>query len=82
MGIFQKTGDQLELLEQMIERTSGGSGLDMLTASDQDVRSAMFACLGCKNTGACKKWMAGDHTGEAPPAFCPNSERLARLSKS
>lgn len=82
MSFFQKTGDQLELLEQMIERTSGGSGLDMLTASDQDVRSAMFACLGCKNTGACKKWMAGDHTGEAPPAFCPNAERLARLSKS
>lgn len=82
MGFIQKTADQLELLEQMIERTSGGSGLDMLTASDQDVRSAMFACLGCKSTGVCKKWMAEDHTGEAPPAFCPNSERLERLYKS
>lgn len=82
MGFFKKTGEQLELLEQMIEQTSGSSNADMLTATDQDVRSAMFVCLSCRNTDVCKKWMEDDHTGEAPPSFCPNSERLARLYRS
>lgn len=79
MGFFQKTGDQLELLEQMIERTGGTPGIDMLTATSQDVRSAMFTCLGCRHVAECKQWMAEDHTDVEPPSFCPNSSRLSRL---
>jgi len=79
MGFIEKTADQLELLEQMIERTGGNPGIVMLTATDQDVRSAMFACLGCRNTDACKKWLAEDHSGAEPPSFCPNASRLSRL---
>lgn len=79
MGFMQKTADQLELLEQMIHRTGGNPADVMLTATDQDVRSAMFACLGCRNTAVCKAWLAEDRSGSQPPSFCPNASRLKRL---
>ncbi len=79
MGFFQRTGDQLELLEQMVERTGGVAGIDMLTATNQDVRSAMFTCMSCRNAQKCKQWIAEEHTATSPPSFCPNNTRLARL---
>tara|TARA_R110002074_G_scaffold361292_1_gene534284 strand:- start:392 stop:649 length:258 start_codon:yes stop_codon:yes gene_type:complete len=82
MDFFRNTGEKLELLEQMMERTSVGIGGDITRAAEQDLRAAMSVCLGCQATSDCRNWLAEDHIDAKPPSFCPNAQRLERLRDS
>lgn len=82
MDILRKAGKRLELLEQMMDRTSVAIGGPLSRATEQDLRAAMSACLGCQATADCRGWLAGDQSVANPPSFCPNAQRLERLRDS
>lgn len=45
------------------------------------LRSAIYGCMGCKETEACEHWLEDHPDGaEAAPEYCRNKRMLDRIS--
>ena len=76
MGLMSRSAEHLELLSQMIDKTGCRLDADLSLVGANKIRSAMIACIGCNNVGACKRWLAEAEEGSPPPEFCANVNRL------
>lgn len=72
----------------LVHRMAGTLGVDlaeeMLGGSlpPQEFRSAVLSCMGCKEAGACERWLAEHAAGSAvTPSYCRNRERLEALAR-
>jgi hypothetical protein len=79
--------DRFDRHAELVDRMAGTLGLDLTeemlrgTLPPMDLRATVVACMGCKEAGACARWLDENAAGaEAAPSFCVNRERFQRLA--
>lgn len=80
LSFFTKRGQRLDLMKQMLHITGAMGGLDKRQCGDNDLRSAVVACLRCPHADACTEWASVAKTPSLPPDFCWNAARLRRIT--
>lgn len=77
---FDKHAD---LVNRMAETLDVDLGEEMLRGNlpPQDLRSTVLNCMGCREAGACARWLeAHDGGSDVTPSYCRNKERLEALA--
>jgi hypothetical protein len=80
MDRFDKHAD---LVGRMAETLGVDLGEQMMRGSlpPTDMRSAVMACMGCKEAGDCVTWLEAHAEGsDVAPSYCRNKERLQALT--
>ncbi len=84
MSIFQKFERHADLFGRMADTL----GVDVVEAvgagrvADTTLRSAVFSCMGCRETGACEHWLDAHSDGtHETPDYCRNKTLLDRLAQ-
>lgn len=84
MGLFSKIDRHSALANRMADTV----GADLVKASstgaapETALRSAIFSCMKCDQTEACKSWLNAHTDGaEQTPDYCRNKALLDRLGK-
>lgn len=80
IAFFRTWGERLDLMKQMFHITGAIDGLDNGPCGDNNLRSAIVACLGCPHAAACAAWSSAAKTPSLPPEFCWNASRLRRMT--
>jgi hypothetical protein len=80
MDRFDKHAD---LVGRMAETLGVDLGEQMMRGSlpPTEMRSAVMACIGCKEAGDCVTWLEAHAEGsDVTPSYCRNKERLQALA--
>lgn len=76
MGFFTQAADRLDLMNKMMEQTDTHIDEHITRIGAQNLRSAITACLGCKQAAACEKWLQEPKEKAEAPGFCANSDLM------
>ncbi|KPQ06796.1 MAG: hypothetical protein HLUCCA12_09315 [Rhodobacteraceae bacterium HLUCCA12] len=82
MGFINRIDRHADLLKRMAETVQAdlGAALESGSLSGEDLRRAMFTCVGCNHAAECPGWMDAHGDGAAAaPGYCRNRGWLARL---
>lgn len=82
MGLFDKLDHHGNLMHRMAETVHADVSDAMMRGriSGQDIRNAVFACVGCEGGAECPDWLEAHADGaEDTPDYCRNREMLARI---
>ena len=85
MGLFTKIDQHADLMNRMAKTVHADLDLAVIRAdlSAQELRNAIFSCVGCEGTGACESWLEAHADGaDDTPAYCRNREMLLRLQRA
>ena len=83
MSLFSK----IEKHAVLVGRMSDTLGVDLVGASmdggapETTLRTAIYGCMGCKETDACEEWLASHETASEAPDYCRNKRLLDRLAQ-
>lgn len=82
MGFMARVDHHMNLLGRMADtiKVDFAEALCRGQMQSEELRSAVFRCMGCARADACQGWLdihgeGADHT----PAYCQNRDLLARL---
>jgi hypothetical protein len=75
-GIWEQFIRRMSLMDDMFVRTGAIRKGD---APPPAMRDAVERCAGCTAETECSHWLEKAAQGSRPPAFCPNSDLIARL---
>jgi hypothetical protein len=78
MTVFTRFATHLDLMRRMFARTGAANGLALADGLEGTMRQAMARCAGCRETDACKDYLA-NADGEELPGFCANVQLIDRL---
>lgn len=83
MGFIDKIDRHADLVKRMAEtvHVDFGEAMERGALGAEEVRRAIFACMGCSSADECPHWMDQHPEGsDSAPAYCRNRGLLARLS--
>jgi len=83
MGYFDRIDRHTDLLKRMAETVHAdiGDALERGALRGDEIRSAVFTCMGCTGAAECPSWMDAHETGsDSAPSYCRNRSLLARLA--
>lgn len=80
MTIFSKLDEHLKLFDGMVSRTGVSDRMPHSINEERELRSAIFRCAGCTDTGPCRDWLEKAEQGSSPPDFCRNADLFKRLT--
>ena len=82
MGLFSRIDRHADLMNRMATTVHADLDLAVMRAdlSAQELRNAIFTCIGCEGGCDCESWLDA-HAGGADdtPSYCRNREMLLRL---
>lgn len=85
MTIFAKFDRHADLFARMADTIDADLGGAAITGrlTEEGLRRAVFACMGCDRAGACEGWLDAHAPGgaDAPPSFCRNTGLFQRLAE-
>ncbi len=83
MGFINRVDHHTDLLKRMAEtvHVDIGVALENGDVQGEEIRRAIFTCMGCASASECPSWMDSHETGsDSAPDYCRNRGWLARLA--
>ncbi|MCC5971440.1 MAG: hypothetical protein JJU15_15970 [Pararhodobacter sp.] len=83
MGFIDRIDHHADLLKRMAETVQAdmGAALESGTMQGDEIRRAVFTCMGCTSASECPSWMDAHPQGSTTaPNYCRNRSWLARLT--
>ncbi|WP_417588239.1 DUF6455 family protein [Pararhodobacter oceanensis] len=82
MGLLTRLNHHTDLITRMASTVNADFTIAMVDRrmSGQELRNAVFACVGCEGGARCPDWLEAHSAGaEDTPAYCRNRDLLQRL---
>ena len=80
MGLFKKLSERAELMGEMFAQTDAlNDPRNYDWSLEGKLKSAVYACAGCRDTEKCREWLAEGRRHADPPEFCPNAGRIRQF---
>ena len=80
MPLFSRLCERTELMGEMFAQTDALADSGKFDWSlEGKLKSAVYACAGCRDTDKCREWLAEGRRHADPPEFCPNARRIRQL---
>lgn len=82
MGFVQRLDRHADLVQRMADTLHVDFGEAMLrgTLAPEELRSAVFRCMGCECVSACADWLEAHAEGaDRAPGYCRNRDMLGGL---
>lgn len=83
MGLIKRIDHHADLLKRMADTVHAdlGAALESGSMNAEEIRRAIFSCMGCKGASECPSWMDAHPQGSAAaPEYCRNRGWLSRLA--
>ena len=83
MGFFDRIDRHADLLKRMADTVHAdiGEAMERGAVQGDEIRRAVFTCMGCTGASECPSWMDAHETGsDSAPAYCRNRGWLARIA--
>ncbi|MCW1932587.1 DUF6455 family protein [Pararhodobacter zhoushanensis] len=84
MGLFSKIDQHADLMNRMATTVHADLDEAIIRAdlSAQELRNAIFTCIGCTGVCDCESWLEAHADGaDETPAYCRNGALLQRLQR-
>lgn len=79
---FEKHADLFGRMARTVEADLGGAAVEG-RLTENVLRSAVYNCLGCDETGACAGWLEDHADGaDTAPGYCRNRALFQRLASA
>jgi len=84
MGFIDRIDHHADLLKRMAEtvHVDLGAAMECGITGGEEIRRAVFTCMGCTSASECPAWMDAHAEGsDCAPGYCRNRGWLAQLAR-